>query len=273
MKPFKLGLLGYGKMGKALVDGLITQGFLDETNLYIYSPHSSPKAKTDHPGLNVCLDAREMCDKSDLVLLAVKPQVLPAQLLELRAHLKNKAIISIAAGISTESLIGMVDPSTQVMRVMPNLAVEVQQGVTLLSKSNTLDPENLNICAVMFAKLGLIELIDETKMDIGSVLIGSAPAFIAYFINALKLGAAGQFSEEEALTMIYQTMTGTVTYLQENKIHPNELIERVCSPNGSTIEGIKALKADEVESMIVHAVQQSEARAKALGKGVLVKKD
>lgn len=259
-------------MGKALVDGLVNQGFLNETNLYVYSPNSSLKAKHEHPGLTVCLDAREMCDHSDLILLAVKPQVLPSAIYELREHLKDKAIISIAAGISTESLIAMVDASTQVMRVMPNLAVEVQEGVILLSKSHTLDPDNLNICAVMFSKLGLVQLIDEAKMDIGSVLIGSAPAFIAYFINALKLGAAGQFSDEEALAMIYQTVKGTVTYLQGNGVHPNELITRVCSPNGSTIEGIKALREDEVESEIVHAVQQSEARAKALGRILLVKK-
>jgi pyrroline-5-carboxylate reductase len=272
MKPFKLGLLGYGKMGKALVDGLIAQGFLDVANLYIYSPNSSPKAKQEHPGINICLDARDMADHSDLILLAVKPQVLPSALYELRDHLKNKAIISIAAGISTESLIAMTDPSTQVMRVMPNLAVEVLKGVILLSKSHTLDADNLNICAVMFSKLGLVQLIDEAKMDIGSVLIGSAPAYIAYFINAIKLGAAGQFSDEEALTMIYQTVIGTVSYLQENEIDPNELITRVCSPNGSTIEGIKAMRDHEVESQIVHAVQQSEARAKALGKIVIVKK-
>lgn len=273
MKPFKLGLLGYGKMGKALVDGLITQGFLDEANLYIYSPNSSPKALKDHPLINVCLDARTMCDYSDLILLAVKPQVLPSAIFELREHLKHKAIISIAAGISTESLIAMVDPSTQVLRVMPNLAVEVQKGVVLLSKSHTLDKDNLNICAVMFSKLGLVQLIDEDKMDIGSVLIGSAPAFVAYFINALKLGAAGQFSDEEALSMLYQTVIGTVTYLQENQIHPNELITRVCSPNGSTIEGIKAMREDDIESQIVHAVQESEARAKALGRINFVKKE
>jgi len=272
MKPFKLGLLGYGKMGKALIDGLITQGFLDETNLYIYTPNSSPKALHEHPGIHVCLDAKTMVDQSDVVLLAVKPQVLPSAILELRSHLKNKVIISIAAGISTQSLVAMTDPSTQVLRVMPNLAVEVQEGVILLSKAHTLDPDNFNLCAVMFSKLGLVQLIDEAKMDIGSVLIGSAPAFIAYFVNALRLGAAGQFNEEEALTMIYQTVLGTITYLLENEIHPNELIDRVCSPNGSTIEGIRALRQDDVESMIVHAVQQSEARAKALGQG-LVKKE
>jgi len=272
MKPFKLGLLGYGKMGKALIDGLIRQGFLDETNLYVYTPHSFSKAKADHPGLHICVDAHEMCDQCDILLLAVKPQVLPSELIELRNHLKNKAIISIAAGISTESLIALVDPSTQVIRVMPNLAVEVLQGVILLSKSHTLDPENLNICAVMFSKLGLVQLIDESKMDIGSVLIGSGPAYIAYFMNAMKLGAAGQFSEEECFTMIYQTVIGTVSFLQESGIHPNELIDRVCSPNGSTIEGIKAMKENGVEDHIVHAVHQSEARAKALGKVVLVKK-
>jgi len=266
MKPFKLGLLGYGKMGKALIDGLITQSFLDEANLFVYTPHSSPKAKTDHPGLNICEDAYEMCDKSDIILLAVKPQILPTVVMDLRNHLKNKAIISIAAGITTENLVAMVDPSTQVIRVMPNLAVEVQEGVILLSKAHNLDHENLNICAVMFSKVGLVVLVDESKMDIGSVLIGSGPAFLAYFINAMKLGAAGQFSNDETLRMLYQTISGTITYLQENNIDPQDLIERVCSPNGSTIEGIKSLMDNGVEDKIVQAVHQSESRAKALGK-------
>ena len=266
MKMFKLGLLGYGKMGKAMIDGLITQGFLDETNLFVYTPHSSPKAKSDHPGLNICLDAYEMCDKSDIILLAVKPQILPSVIRILRNHLKNKAIISIAAGITTENLVAMVEPSTQVIRVMPNLAVEVLEGVVLLSKAHNLNHENLNICAVMFSKLGLVVLVDESKMDIGSVLIGSGPAFLAYFINAMKLGAAGQFSDQETYRMLYQTITGTIAYLQENKMNPKDLIERVCSPNGSTIEGIRSLRDDGVENQIVHAVRQSEARAKALGK-------
>lgn len=273
MKPFKLGLLGYGKMGKALVDGLVSQGFLDESNLYLYTPNSARKAKDDHPGINLCEDAFTLADRSDIILLAIKPQILPSSLMELRPHLKNKAIISIAAGITTESLIAMTDPTTQVLRVMPNLAVDVHEGVTLFSKAHTLDKDNLNICAVMFSKLGLVQLIDEEKMDIGSVLIGSAPAFIAYFINALKLGAAGQFEEEEALRLLYQTVKGTVSTLQEKGIHPNELIDRVCSPNGSTIEGIKAMLEDDVESEIVHAVQQSEKRAKILGKAFPVKKE
>ncbi|KAF0226095.1 MAG: pyrroline-5-carboxylate reductase [Erysipelotrichaceae bacterium] len=266
MKPFKLGLLGYGKMGKALIDGLITQGFLDETNLFVYTPHSSPKAKSDHPGVNICLDSYEMCEKSDIILLAVKPQILPSVLRILRNHLKNKVIISIAAGITTENLVAMVEPSTQVIRVMPNLAVEVQEGVILLSKAHNLNHENLNICAVMFSKLGLVVLIDENKMDIGSVLIGSGPAFLAYFINAMKLGASGQFSDKETYRMLYHTITGTIAYLQENNMDPQDLIERVCSPNGSTIEGIQSLRDDGVENQIVHAVRQSEARAKALGK-------
>lgn len=272
MENFKLGLLGYGKMGKAMIEGMINDGFLNESQLYVYTPNSSKKALQEHPELHACVDAHEMCEQSDIILLAVKPQILPSALLELRSHLKHKVVISIAAGISTESLVAMVDPSTQVLRIMPNLAVEVQQGVILLSKSHTLDVEKFNFCAVMLSKLGLVELIDEDKMDIGSVLIGSAPAFVAYFINALRLGAAGQFTQEEAFRMLFQTVTGTVAYLKANEIHPDTLIERVCSPNGSTIEGIKALREDDVESKIVHAVQQSEVRAKSLGNQVLVKK-
>ena len=273
MKSFKFGLLGYGKMGKALVEGLICQGFIEEGNLFVYTPNSSSRAKVDHPGLTICQDASAMCDQSDIILMAVKPQVLPNEIIELRNHLKNKVIISMAAGISTENLIAMVDPSTQVIRIMPNLAVEVEKGVILLSKAHNLDPENFNICAVMFAKLGLVLLIDEAKMDIGSVLIGSGPAFIAYFINAMKLGAADQFSEEETFNMLYQTVIGTIAYLQKNKIQPNELINRVCSPNGSTIEGIKSLKDHGVEDQIVQAIQQSETRAKTLGNIKLFKKD
>lgn len=273
MKSFKFGLLGYGKMGKALIDGLITQGFLEESNLFVYTPNSSSRAKADHPGLNICRDAQMMCDQSDIILMAVKPQVLPNEIMALKNHLKDKVIISIAAGISTENLIALVDPSTQVIRVMPNLAVEVEKGVILLSKAYNLDSENLNICAVMFAKLGFVQMIDEDKMDIGSVLIGSGPAFIAYFINALKLGASNQFSDEETFNMIYQTVIGTIAYLQKNKIQPNELINRVCSPNGSTIEGINSLKDNGVEDQLIEAIQQSEARAKALGAFKLVKKD
>jgi len=272
MKPLKLGLLGYGKMGKAMIDGLIVQNFLDEPNLFITTPHSAAKALIDHPGVIICEDPQTMCEQSDIILLAVKPQILKNELFKLRNHLKNKVIISIAAGITTQSLCDLVDPSTQVLRTMPNLAVEVLKGVILVSQSHTLTPENLALCVDLLSHLGLVELIDESQMDSGSVLIGSGPAFIAYFIDAMKQGAHNQFSDEESLRMLYQTVLGTVAVLHESKISPETLIERVCSPNGSTIEGINSLKTHHVDKLIIEAIQKSEARAKALGELILVKK-
>ncbi len=272
MKPFKLGLLGYGKMGKAIINGLIANNFLSEVNLNIYTPHSAAQAVLDHPKVTICDDAQTMCDQSDLIFLAVKPQILMLELLKLREHLKNKVIISIAAGISMESLCDLVDPSTQVIRTMPNLAVEVLKGVILISGSHTLSPENLALSIDMFSHLGLVEVIDETKMDIGSVLIGSGPAFIAYFMDAMKKGSQSQFDDELTFQLLYQMVIGTITLLQTQELSPETLIENVCSPNGSTIEGINELRKTQVDVLINQALQKSEARAKVLGKLALVKR-
>lgn len=265
MKPFTLGVLGYGKMGKSLIDGLLERGFIDEDHIHFYTPHSVKTALADHPDMVAHPSAEELVNAVDVVLCCVKPQILPEVILDLRLALRHKVLISIAAGIRTEQLMALVDPSTQVLRVMPNLAVQVLKGVTLLSKAHTLDPDWFNVCAVMFQKLGTVMLIDEDKMDIGSVLTGSIPAYLAYFLDSVKLGAASQFSEEETLEMLYETVKGTVAYLESTEISPLELINRVCSPNGSTIEGIRYMRDQHVEDLIAHAVRQSEARAKALG--------
>ena len=266
MKPFKLGVLGYGKMGKSLIDGLLERGFIDEDHVHLYTPHSVKAALADHPDMVAHVSAEDLVEAVDVVLCCVKPQVLPQVIGDLRLALHNKVLISIAAGIRTEQLIALCDSSTQVLRVMPNLAVQVQKGVTLMSNAHTLDAFWFNAVAVMFEKLGKVMLIDEDKMDIGSVLTGSLPAYLAFFLDGIKLGANSQFSDEETLDMLYATVIGTVTYLQETGITPLELINRVCSPNGSTIEGIRYLRDQHVEDLLAHAVHQSEARAKELGK-------
>ena len=270
MKPFKLGVLGYGKMGKSLIDGLLEREFIDEDHIHLYTPHSAKVALEEHPAMVAHASADDLVSAVDVVLCCVKPQILPQVIGDLRLALHNKVLISIAAGIRTEQLVAMCDTSTQVLRVMPNLAVQVLKGVTLISSAHTLDPDWFNACAVMFEKLGKVLLIEEDKMDIGSVLTGSLPAYLAYFLNGVKHGVSSQFSDEETLAMLYETVKGTIAYLEATGISPLELIDRVCSPNGSTIEGIRYLRDQHVDDLLAHAVRQSEARAKALG-GALVK--
>lgn len=265
MKPFKLGVLGYGKMGKSLIDGLLARSFIDVEQLHLYTPHSTEAALTDHPGLVIHSSAEEMVASVEVVLCCVKPQILPEVITPLRNVLRHKVLISIAAGIRTEQLVALCDPSTAVLRVMPNLAVHVHKGVTLLSKAHTLDPDWFNACAVMFEKLGRVFLIEEDKMDIGSVLIGSLPAYLALFLEGIRHGSGNQFSEKETLEMLYASVIGTVSYLKSTDISPSELIDRVCSPNGSTIEGIRYLNDQNLITLLANAVRQSEARAKALG--------
>jgi pyrroline-5-carboxylate reductase len=265
MKPFKLGVLGYGKMGKSLIDGLLVRGFIDEDHIHLYTPHSVKSALADHPDMVAHPSAEDLVNAVDVVLCCVKPQILPEVIMDLRLALRSKVLISIAAGIRTDQLIALVDPTTQVLRVMPNLAVQVLKGVTLMSKAHTVDPDWFNACAVMFQNLGTVMLIDEDKMDIGSVLTGSMPAYLAFFLDSVKLGSTSQFSEAETLEMLYETLKGTVAYLESTGITPLELINRVCSPNGSTLEGIRYMRDQHVEDLIAHAVRQSEARAKALG--------
>ncbi len=261
----KIGFIGSGKMAEALIKAIL------KTNL-TESIISSDKNKErldyimEKTKIKVTRDNKEVVKRSDVVFLAVKPQDMKAVLSEIKEQIKNQLIVSIAAGVKIgkiESIIG----DKKIIRIMPNtpcLVGEMAAGFAVNKNVNKADREFIN---KLLNSAGKAFLLNEKDLDVVTGLSGSGPAFIAYMIKAMAdAGAKQGLSKEAALELAIQTVKGTGKLLQETKITPEELINMVSSPGGTTIAGRKVLEKSDVRKVIEKTIEAATRRSRELGK-------
>ena len=269
----KIGFIGGGNMAGAMIKGLITASFIEAKNILVVDViqsrldelHSEYKVR-------VTKDSREVVSKSDVVILAVKPQLMQ-KVLEGIADLKidKKLFISIAAGfpISTMEHIlnhgGSREPC--IIRTMPNTPALVQEGVTAISAGSEVTKADLKIAHRIFEAIGRTVDVDEIHLDAVTGLSGSGPAYIFMIIEALSdAGVKMGLSRDVANILTIQTVLGSAKLARESGKHPGELKDMVTSPGGTTISGLHTLEAGGLRTSLMDAVEIATQRSIALGK-------
>ncbi len=269
----KIGIIGFGNMGSAIAEGI-----KNEYKVFVFD---KDKKKTENLlGISVSRNAKELVKKVDAVILAVKPQDFDNVLDEIKAEVKNKLVISIAAGITThyiEKQLGMV----RVVRVMPNLPAKIGKGMACLCKGNFSTEEDLNFAQKLFGKFGQSLIIEEKLIDAATAVSGSGPGYFYYLIegkgqNEIKkfgqdffipaLSASAEkigFSKEQAKILAEATAEGSLAFLESVHISPAGLAKQVASKGGTTEAGLEVLnKGGSLED----AVKAALKRAKELSK-------
>jgi len=202
---------------------------------------------------------------SDAVFLGVKPQVLEATIASL-PMLMGPLFISMAAGVSLEQLEGMLPAGAAIIRIMPNTSVAVGQGMILYAANRKVTEAQEQFFLSLLAKAGKVDKIDEKLIDAASAVSGCGPAYMYMFIEALADGAvACGLPRAKALLYAEQTMLGAATMALNSPKHPEQLKDEVCSPAGSTIEGVKALEQGGLRAACIDAVVAAYNRTKELG--------
>jgi pyrroline-5-carboxylate reductase len=267
LADIKLGFIGVGNMGGAIIRGLVGGGYVAPENLIYYDPDPARQTQMAGLGVEAALDNAEVMH-SPVVVLGVKPQILPAVMAKIKDFARPwHLIISIAAGVPLETLKSAF-PASRVIRVMPNAPTLVGAGMAALAPGRDVTPEDLALAQELFQAVGQAVVVKEKLMDAVTGLSGSGPAFVAIFIEALADGGVKMgLPRPLAHTMAVQTVLGTAKLCLEENLHPGLLKDMVTSPGGTTITGIHALESGGFRGVIMDAVSAAAARSKELGKG------
>lgn len=273
---YKAGFLGCGNMGGALAKA--TAGEVGAENIAVFDTDEQKlKAFCEKYG-TASLSRERLLKECEFIFLGVKPQVLPAVFDEIRDDLKDAVkaanesgkpspvVVSMVAGVTVSSLKERLKLSLPVIRIMPNMPVSVGKGVVLYTCDGVFDERKAAFCALS-SKWGVIDEIDEGKMDAAGCVSGCGPAFVYMFVEALADGAVScGLSREKAISYAANTLIGACETLLLTGETPEKLKDDVCSPAGSTIEGVLALESGAFRKTAAEAVRAAYKRTKELGK-------
>jgi len=270
IKGLTVGFIGAGNMGEALIKGLIEANLVPATSIHATDVRLERLKELDRQfGIQVSSDNADLVRHSDIVILAVKPQIMDSVLKEIApAVTRKKLLISIAAGVSTAKIRAVLHKDARLIRVMPNTPALVLEGVTAIAKADGLEPDDLDTAGEIFSAVGRVVVLDETLMDAVTGLSGSGPAYVAIVIESLADGGVRMGLDRiTAMTLATQTVLGAAKLLLETGLHPGALKDMVSSPGGTSIAGIAALEEGGIRTTFIKAVERATERSRELGQG------
>ncbi len=269
MKQRRIGLLGAGTMAAAIVDGLLSPKLVERDGVRASDPtRERREALASQHEIVTHEHNAELVAWADLVVLAVKPQVVERVLAEAGAAWQpNTSLVSVAAGVPTAALEARVPSSVRVVRAMPNTPALVRAGATAVAAGSRATPEDLELARALFDAVGRTVTLDEQLLDAVTGLSGSGPAYVMLMLDALSdAGVKVGLSRETARLLATQTLYGSAKLVLDTGRHPAELKDMVTSPGGTTIRGIAALEAGGVRAALIDAVEQATTRSAELGR-------
>jgi len=269
----KICFIGTGNMGEALVSGLVCSETTKTENI-ICTDISEAKLETIAGKYKVrtTTDNVEAINHSDIVIYAVKPQILAAVLKETAASLDmSKLIISIAAGVPLAAIESSLNKDLRLVRVMPNIAAFVKESATAIAAGKNASQEDIDLAKAIFDSVGNSVFIEENVlMDAITGLSGSGPAYIFLIVDALAdAGVKMGLSRDDALFLSSQTVLGAAKLLLDTKEHPGQLKDRVTSPGGTAIAGIHTLEKGGLRTTLINAVEAATTRSRELGDAMI----
>ena len=265
----KIGFIGCGKMGSALIQGVLASKVCDPADVVVHDRLAEPAEMLGtESGIRVAKSNREVAAASDVVVLCVKPEDALAALAEAGQELQDKLVISIVAGITIDALQGAAGAKCRVVRVMPNTAALVQKGASAYASGRGVTEKDVDIVEKIFTSVGRAFHVKEALLDAVTGLSGSGPAYVYLFIEALADGGVqAGLPRDLATKLAVQTVAGAAEMVAETMMHPALLREMVTSPGGTTIAGLAELERAGVRSAVMDAVQAATLRARELGGG------
>ena len=270
IKGLTVGFIGGGNMGEALIKGLLEASLEPATSIHATDVRLERLKELDRRyGIQVSSDNADVVRHSDIVILAVKPQIMDAVLKEIApAVTRRKLLISVAAGVSTAKIRAVLHKEARLIRVMPNTPALVLEGVTAIAKADNLEPDDLDTAGEIFSAVGRVVVLDEALMDAVTGLSGSGPAYVAVVIESLADGGVRMGLDRiTAMTLATQTVLGAAKLLLETGMHPGALKDMVSSPGGTSIAGVAALEEGGIRTTFITAVERATVRSRELGQG------
>ncbi len=261
----KLGIIGCGNMGGAILYGALESGIIAKENVFVYDINPSMRDKASDWGVTVSANDAEVCRNADIILLAVKPQQAEDALAMCEDALDNKAMMSIVAGVATVRLQAMINGTPRILRIMPNTPAMVYEGAFALCSDNNFTKDELASAKSLYETIGIVEMVPEHLIDAVCGLSGGGPAYAAMFIEAMADGGVKQgLPRATAYRLAAQTCLGTAKMILETDLHPGQIKDMVTSPAGTTIEGCEKLETGGMRGAVMECIKAATERSKEL---------
>jgi pyrroline-5-carboxylate reductase len=258
----RVGFIGIGRMGQALMMGFITKGLLAKDDVLAYDIDLSKPKKL---GVQTKYSAFEVVENSDAVFICVKPKDFDNVLDEIKDICGSRLVVSIAAGVTTKYIESRLHEA-RVVRVMPNTPALVYELAAAYCLGARTSEEDAEFVGGLLNSIGVAFRVEENLMDAVTGLSGSGPAYIYYVIKALTdAGVKQGLSEQASLNLVLQTVRGAVDMVVVSNRDPVDLMEEVKSPGGTTIEGLKVLDDMGVDEAFIKAVDAAAQKSRKLG--------
>lgn len=263
----KLGFIGCGNMASAIIGGAIEKGIVKKEEI-IASVKSEASAKKvrETLGISCSTDNLSVARESDYLFLAVKPQFCADVAKEIQESLReDQVLVSIIAGKKLEWLKEHFGEDKKIIRTMPNTPALVGEGITGVCPDNRVSSEEVEQVLALLRSFGRADVVTEPILDVVGAVSGSSPAFVFLFIEALADGAVAEgMPRKQAYEFAAQAVLGSAKMVLDTGKHPGELKDMVCSPAGTTIEGVNTLEKEGMRSAVMDAVRACIAKTKKL---------
>ena len=257
----KIGFIGFGNMAQAIARGLLGAGAVRPEQICACAKNwEKLKANTLPAGMIPCPTAAETAEQADLVVLAVKPyliQEVTAPILEL---LKDKIVVSVAAGWNFEKFQEILAPDTHLICTIPNTPVSVGEGIFVCESRHSLTEEEYRLFEELFSSIAVVQPVETSQLSVAGTLSGCGPAFASMFIEALADGAVKHgLPRAAAYRLASQMLAGTGKLQLETGAHPGAMKDAVCSPGGTTIVGVSVLEEMGFRAAVIDAIDAIES--------------
>jgi len=264
----EFGFLGAGNMASAIVKGMVHSDFVHPAQIFIYDVSDAAMDKlSEATGVCKVKSAEELIEASKYLYLALKPQVCREFLPKIKESVKKRdpVVISMAAGLTIERIEGFLGFKPKLIRIMPNINALINESVTAVCRNDKVSEDDFRMVTDLLAVIGQTIPIEENYFGIFTAMASNSPAFTYLFIDSLaraaqKLG----MNKATALQVAARAVIGSAKMLLETGEHPHELIDKVSSPGGTTIEGVCVLSESGFESAVIKAVESCVNKDAAL---------
>ncbi len=256
MTNWHIGVIGFGNIAQALIGGLLKVHAIDPGKVHVCAAHADKLYKNAAKfHINPYQTAQEVIEKSDVVILAVKPYQMEKVVAPIKELLKDKIVVSVASGWMFERLETILTAGTHHITISPNTPVAVAEGIIIVQDMHSLTDFEFEELMRLLKQTALVEVLDAEHMSIAGTLSGATPAYAAMFIEALgDAGVKHGLTRAAAYRLASQMLAGTGKLYLEHQNHPGAMKDAVCSPGGITIVGVEALEQNGFRYAVMSAI-------------------
>lgn len=262
-----IGIIGYGNIAEAMVEGILKKGYDPNTILVSSRNEKKIKKAINELHIQVTRNNLKVVEHADILIIAVKPMNLKEVLVEIKDHFKdNQILISVVSSIEVQAMEAVLGRK-KIIRAMLNTPVMVSEGMSALSVNEFVDHDDIKNAYDLFSSFGAVDVVEERYMDVITAISGTSPAYVFMMIEAMSDGGVLMgMPRRMAYKMAAQAVKGAAKLVLESDLHPGALKDMVCSPGGSTIDGVYTLESNNFRGTLIKTIKDATEKVTVLSK-------